>query len=418
MKTITLLSLVTVLWITEAVGQTTIYDYTDATYGGKVRQLSQSGSQHNWYYHRNAWNSDNSYMLGIKDSSGNFILYRYNGDGSNPVQLNNTQNWRVGWSRTEPNYFYTHNSSTKIYKYNVVTKTATEMIQSPTLPAGLTFNSTEGPTFNQAGDRLFIQTTNTVTGVHSVRTYRINGTTLDTVRTFDLDGPNGKIPSGFEVGATGNRYTGYQNYIGIYGGSTTGGIDRIVTFDESGNIQSQISKGGGHYDFSPNGKLAYYTEKSGNVEIHVVDVVGPLAGTNDKVVYSGSAANIRNGHCSWPDKVNNWFVAGFFPDSGSTPLASYAPPYDEILQINVNLDNTVSSTKFLARTGTESGNGAGFWAQVLPSPSADGTRISFNSNRNNGTGSLGGGTPITNDSTKVTAIDQHILTLGGAPPRE
>jgi hypothetical protein len=108
---------------------------------------------------------------------------------------------------------------------------------------------------------------------------------------------------------------------------------------------------------------------------------------------------VQNLHLSWPSRVNDWFLASFYHFPGAKQ-ESYAPPFDEILQIK--LDGT---TKYLARTGSEYSRGAGrgsstdlFWAMPLCAPSADGSRISFNSNRSG-------------------TVDQFILYLDGGMPR-
>jgi hypothetical protein len=164
----------------------------------------------------------------------------------------------------------------------------------------------------------------------------------------------------------------------------------IVVYDDTGAVVHKFDAigGGGHYDFSPDGKLAYFKMSRGArqrggespLEIHVVN----LDGTNDRVLYSvphAQAAYLQNLHLSWPAKVTDWFIASFFPNAGNLPSA-YAPPLDEIMMIR--LDGT---HKYLARTGTaysragrKGGTGDMFWAQPLGRPSADGKRICFNSN--------------------------------------
>jgi hypothetical protein len=72
--------------------------------------------------------------------------------------------------------------------------------------------------------------------------------------------------------------------------------------------------------------------------------------------------------------VTSWFIASLFPSAANVP-ATYAPLLDEIIKIN-----TDGSYTNLARTYTASSPGL-FWAQPLASPSADGSRISFNSIR-------------------------------------
>jgi hypothetical protein len=94
-------------------------------------------------------------------------------------------------------------------------------------------------------------------------------------------------------------------------------------------------------------------------------------------------AHFHNLHLSWPSRVNDWFVAGFFPSAALSEQADYEPPFDEILLLRLD-----GFTEYLARTGTvysvATGRGESgdmFWAQTLPRPSADGTRICFNSIR-------------------------------------
>src|SRR5438132_629404 len=48
-------------------GAEKIVDYTDPTYGGRIRQLQkEDGHEHNFYYYRDPWNADGSYLLGIQ----------------------------------------------------------------------------------------------------------------------------------------------------------------------------------------------------------------------------------------------------------------------------------------------------------------------------------------------------------------
>src|SRR5262245_38405464 len=59
-------------------------DYFDDTYGSQVRQLyDPSGHEHNTYYHRDPWNANNTYMVGIKEDLDHthwrVVLYDGNG---------------------------------------------------------------------------------------------------------------------------------------------------------------------------------------------------------------------------------------------------------------------------------------------------------------------------------------------------
>jgi len=227
--------------------------------------------------------------------------------------------------------------------------------------------------------------------------------------------------------------TGCRNYIDTAYNNADSSQQAIVVYDDTGAVVHKFDAigGGGLYDYSPDGKLAYFRLPAGGrgkpetpFEIHVVN----LDGSDDRVLFTvpRSQAHFSNLHLSWPSKVNDWFVAGFYPMSAGAPAGNtpgrtqataradragrdaspetppamprrpqrppvsasseepaYEPPFDEILQIR--LDGT---TRYLARTGTTYSRAGGrgdtgdmFWAQTLPSPSADGKRICFNSNR-------------------------------------
>ncbi len=246
-------------------------------------------------------------------------------------------------------------------------------------------------------------------------------------RTFQIT-----LPPGCFMGWDKPHYTGYGNRIDTAYNNADSSQQAIVVCDDTGAVVHTFDTigGGGHYDWSPDGKLAYFRLPTGGrgkpatpFEIHVVN----LDGSDDRVLFTVPQAqsHFSNLHLSWPSKVNDWFVAGFFPMSGSTsentpgriqaaaradnakqaagpgetPSATprrpqrprvtaqaeptYQPPFDEILL--VRLDGT---TKYLARTGTVYSRAAGrgetgdmFWGQPLPSPRADGQRICFNSDR-------------------------------------
>ena len=252
-------------------------------------------------------------------------------------------------------------------------------------------------------------------------------------RTFQIT-----VPPGCFVGWDKPHYTGYRNCIDTAYNNADSSQQAIVVYDDTGTVVHTFDAigGGGHYDYSPDGKLAYFKLPAGGrgkpqtpFEIHVVN----LDGSNDRVLFTvpRSQAHFSNLHLSWPGKVNDWFVAGFFPSAANPPAENppsrtrvppqaaapadrarqaagdvetpptttrrpqrpramaqseqpaYEPPFDEILLLR--LDGT---TKYLARTGTVYSRAAGrgetgdmFWAQTLASPSADGKRICFNSSR-------------------------------------
>ena len=112
------------------------------------------------------------------------------------------------------------------------------------------------------------------------------------------------------------------------------------------------------------------------MEIHVVD----LNGSNDRVVYAvprEEARFVQNVHLSWPDRVKDWFVASIFPSARNLPR---------------HLQDATGRGRPDSRLGEAPGcwprthtaittREEDFWAQPLASPSADGSRVSFNSNR-------------------------------------
>jgi hypothetical protein len=62
----------------------TIVDYSDPTYGGRIRQLRKDdGHEHNLYYYRDPWNADGSALLGIQSDlqQKNWHVVLYDGDG-------------------------------------------------------------------------------------------------------------------------------------------------------------------------------------------------------------------------------------------------------------------------------------------------------------------------------------------------
>jgi hypothetical protein len=198
------------------------------------------------------------------------------------------------------------------------------------------------------------------------------------------------VPEGCFVGWDKPHYVGYRNYIDTAYSSAGLAQQAIVVYDDTGVVIHKFDTigGGGHYDYSPDGMLAYFKLATGGrsapetpFEIHVVH----LDGSGDRVLFRvpRSQVHFQNLHLSWPSKVNDWFVAGFFPSAGQSEPVDYEPPFDEILLLR--LDGTA---RYLARTRTaysRAGERGGaddlFRAQTLPSPSADGKRICFHSNQ-------------------------------------
>jgi hypothetical protein len=332
--------------------------------------------------------------------SSPFEVTLYTGDGCFVKTLFTASqyNWRVAWDRNDPAILYTTTWS-GLYKYNVNTNTTT-LLKSFESLGGF---KPMGPSLNQAGDRIFV-----ITFDGSARTYRLPD--MKEERAFSISSllsANGCLTDWEDI-----RYTGYLNYVAVncWDSPKTPTTEKLAVIEDTGIVLHVFSgpygKSGfsGHWDFSPNGKLAYFRDAGGGtpLEIRVVNIDG----TNDQMLYSvpqSEALYTDNLHLSWPDKVNDWFIASFFP----TPdlPSTYIPPRDEILKIN--LDGTF---EYLARTGTRPripGVPFQFWAQPLASPSADGSRINFNSNC----------TPTSPAANCVSTgtIDQYILFTGASP---
>jgi hypothetical protein len=358
------------------VGPGQVVDFNDPTYGGRVRQMQKDdGHEHNFYYYRDVWNADGARMLGIQSDlqQENWHVCLYDGDGVFLKDLFpvSQYDWRLCWDRNDPNTLYTWKDS-DLFRFNVAEGTA-ELLKS-FAPLGLKPN---GPSCNQAGDRILV-----ITSDDTFRSYHLPD--MSDERVFQMS-----LPEGCFAGWDKPHYTGCGNYIDTAYNSSDLSQQAIVVYDDTGAVVHSFDAigGGGHYDYSPDGKLAYFKLPTGGrgkpetpFEIHVVN----LDGSNDRVLFTVPRvqAHFSNLHLSWPSKVNDWFVAGFFP-SVARSEADYEPPFDEILLLR--LDGT---TEYLARTGTvysragaRGGSGDLFWAQTLPSPSADGTRLCFNSNR-------------------------------------
>jgi hypothetical protein len=342
--------------------------HTDS-YGNKITELISTGrNDHNLYYNRSPWNSDNSYMVGIDSDSDsrNWSVMLYDGRGCFIKRLFGIEqyDWRLVWDRHDPNILYTWGGS-NLYRYDVRSNQA-QLLKS-FAPLRLRPN---GPSLNQAGDRILVGTSDDV--FHS---YHLPDMSAE--RSFSIP-----FPQGCRSSWKSERYTGFRNNITSTCNSDNPPTHLLYVYDDTGAAVHVFDSfgGGGHFDFSPDGKLAYYRMWGGGrgernpLEIHVVNVDG----TNDRVVYNvpqERADNVQNLHLSWPANINTWFVAGLFPLPNARP-DKYSPPFDEIMAIDVR-----GTFKYLARTQTRPGRGADFWAQPLASPSADGTRIGFNSNR-------------------------------------
>ena len=416
-----LMGTATVAAAATTIGPAEIVDYNDPTYGTRIRELRKDdGHEHDLYYYRDVWNADSSRMLGIQSDlqQQNWHVCLYDGDGAFLKDLFpiSKYDWRLCWDRNDPDLLYTWKGP-DLHRFHV-TEGKAERLKSF---APLTLKP-NGPSCNQAGDRILV-----ITSDGTFHSYHLPD--MSDERTFQV-----VLPAGCFMGWDKPHYTGYRNYIDTAYNSTDSSQQALVVYDDTGAVVHKFDSigGGGHYDWSPDGKLAYFRLPTGGrgkpetpFEIHVVN----LDGSNDRVLFTvpRAQAHFHNLHLSWPGKVNDWFVAGFFA-SGASPSAenqpgriqaatranrargargateappattrrpqrprvvasaespAYEPPLDEILLLR--LDGT---TQYLARTGTVYSAPAGrgragdmFWAQTLPSPSADGKRICFNSNR-------------------------------------
>lgn len=347
-------------------------DYVDPTYGGQLRELRRAeGHEHNLYYYRDPWNADNSYMVGVQSDldQKNWRVVLYTGDGCFVKELFaiGQFDWKLAWDRRNPRILYTLKGN-ELYRFDVSTGKA-EMLKS-FAPKGM---KPSGVSLNRAGDRILAITSDGV-----FRSYRLPD--MGEERTFELNEACAVAADRTRLAWDKPHYIGYRNYIMVQ--CSKG----VAVYDDTGALFHKFDGvgGGGHQDFSPDGKWAYFTlwGRDKPLEIHVVN----LDGTNDRVLLSipqSELTYLQNLHLSWPRHVNDWFIASFFPNARKLP-AKYAPYLDEIVQIR--LDGT---KRFLARTGTaysaavprSGGPQDMFWAQPLGRPSADGSRINFNSNR-------------------------------------
>lgn len=389
-------------------------DFVDETYGARVRQIQSAAdrSKHNIYYHRNPWNADNTYMVGIDSGSDGskwrVILYDGNGCFIKDLFSVEQYDWRIVWDRTKPEVLYT-SKGPNLYRYDVTSGQA-RLLKS-FAPLRL---RPSGPSLNQAGDRILVVTFDGRASVF--RSYRLPD--MQDEQQFEA-----RYPDGCKKDWDDERYTGYKGQIV----TACQNPQAILVYEDTGQRVHQFDGigGGGHWDFSPDGKLAYLKMPGGygragglieppqvrrnqraitaenrvakrrrqgtaanqvpgqpraagrleQLELHVVETDG----SEDRVVYSvpqAQARYVQNLHLSWPDRVSDWFIASFFPSARNLP-SSYTAPMDEIALISVS-----GKHRFLARTKTSiRTRGTGFWAEPLASPSSDGSRVSFNSNR-------------------------------------
>lgn len=373
--------------------QAKMIDFTDPTYGGRVRQIyNPAGDEHDLYHYRSVFNADNSRLLGIETPKGttDYQVTLYDGDGKFLKKLftQKEYDWTVAWDRRDPRYFYTHKNGT-VYRYDVEAgkAEALQTFEKPTVagPSGLSLN--------QQGDRLLLRMTD-----QSVRTYRLPA--LDDERICAIE-----IPDGWFANWDKLRLTGHKDFFPLTleqkqplpGGRPMPQITRIYDGVAGKLFHTHDAVNVGHHDFSSDGKLAYvegYFNQGPGMKVRVVN----LDGTDSHVVFTAPREKlryVRNYHITWPAGVREWFLLSFFPQAGRLP-PDYEPYLDEIVQVYVD-----GRSKVLARTGTTCDTN--FWAQPQQSASADGTRVLFHSNGKCTVGRIG--------YESSGTIDQCILRL-------
>ena len=352
-------------------------DLVDATYGSRIRHLRKDdGHEHNLYYYRNPWNADGSRMIGIHSDlqQKDWRVVLHDGDGLFIRELFPISrfDWRLTWDRNDPDILYTWRGS-DLYRFDVASAKA-DLLKS-FAPLRLKPN---GPSCNQAGDRILV-----ITEDDTFRSYHLPE--MGDERTFRI-----AVPPGGSVSWDKPRYTGFRNYIDTAFRSADSAQQAIVVYDDTGEVVHKFDGigGGGHYAYSPDGKLAYFklpvSPRRGPerpLEIHVVN----LDGTGDRTLFSvpwAKAMHVQNLHLAWPSKVGDWFIATFFPAGGNVP-PTYSPPLDEILLVRIDGDwRYIGRTETnYSRAGARGSSADMFWAQPLAAPSSDGSRICFNSNR-------------------------------------
>lgn len=355
-------------------------DFTDPTYGGRIRQIfNPAGDEHDLYHYRSVFNADNSRMLGIETPKGSkdYLVTLYDGDGKFLKKLftQAEYNWTLAWDRHDPRILYTRKENT-VYRYDVETCKAegVKTFEKPGITSGPT-----GLSLNQTGDRLLLRM-----GDQTVRTYRLPA--LDDERVCHID-----IPEGWFANWDKLRFTGHKDYFALEfeqkrplpaGGPSTPPFLRIYDGVTGKLFHTLENTPLGHHDFSPDGKLAYVDgfNQRRDMQVHVVN----LDGTEDHIVFKAPREKlgfVRNYHITWPPGVKDWFLLSFFPQTGRLPQ-NYEPWLDEIVQVFVD-----GRSKVLARTGTTCAEN--FWAQPQQSPSADGTRVLFHSNGTSTVGKIG-----------------------------
>jgi hypothetical protein len=343
----------------------------DAGFGPAVRQLRKDdGHEHNLYYHRDVWNADRSRLVlihsNLEQKQWQVVLCDGEGRFDKVLFTPGEYDWRIVWDRVDPHVLYTTRAAS-LYRFDVRTGTATLLhkFSAPLRPIGASLN--------QSGTRILVATKD-----WTFHSFALPAMTDE--RTF-----RPRVPAGYDSDKP--AYTGHGDTLHVpYADGLQQGI---LVYQDDGTLVHEFRGigGGGHYDFSRDGKLAYFRLPATGggsaraLEIHVVN----LDGSDDRILFQADAATmtyVQNLHLSWPDRVSEWFVASLFPNASRLP-ATYSPWLDEIIQVRLDGTHRVLARSHTAHSRPAERGGAGdmFWAQPLASPSADGRRIAFNSNR-------------------------------------
>src|SRR5690349_9500226 len=88
--------------ITAAAQNARMIDFTDPTYGARIRQIfNPAGDEHDLYHYRSVFNADNSRMIGIETPKGSkdCLVTLYDGDGKFLKKLftQSEYNWTLAW---------------------------------------------------------------------------------------------------------------------------------------------------------------------------------------------------------------------------------------------------------------------------------------------------------------------------------
>lgn len=306
-------------------------------------------------------------MIGVQESLDHtkwrVVLYDGNGCFVRDLWTLEQFDWRLAVDRLEPDLLYTRQGSALV-RYDISTGRAAVLKDFRPLAIGVA-----GPSLSQTGDRILITTSDGL-----IRSYRLPD--MGDERTFQVT-----FPPACKASADKWRYVGYRGYVATgcdYGDGT--GLTRIYT--DAGTLVREHPVTIGHADFTADGWFVYpqmWTGQRGTPPNRPLQVraVGLLDGASDRAIYSipaSQATYVRSLHATCPRETAGWCVAAVFPSETWLP-PTYAPPLDEVIKVFTDGGLPV----YLART--EARVGSYFWAEPLPSPSADGSRISFNSNR-------------------------------------